>query len=349
MQRLSPIQEGKFDYAECFEAFVRGDANGQKHNTQHIVEALTQALRSEGVMFTREKTIDILDVGCGPGLYAKMLLTSMGKAYPGKIHYRGVDINPAFVETAKKEVASLPNVSQADVVLANAFNGDTLLPDGQKANFALASHIVYYASDSSSGEEDTKRKTENFVSAMMSSVTNNGIALYVHGGKDSDVHGKVARKFGSHMWDAPDRIAAAAKAIDKEAVSFPLESKLYFPTLDGSSYERLKHVNNYRHQPKSSQEIRWLKLLAFALHRDLAGLAGERKLADCVDYTRKLLSTNRDTKGSYLMVRGDMQIVVNDPSLRQKVENAVASVKGQMPEIDCKTEQDMQREAATVA
>jgi hypothetical protein len=24
MQRLSPIQQGKFGYAECFEAFVRG-------------------------------------------------------------------------------------------------------------------------------------------------------------------------------------------------------------------------------------------------------------------------------------------------------------------------------------
>jgi SAM-dependent methyltransferase len=348
MQRLSPIQEGKFDYAECFEAFVRGDANGQKHNTQHIVEALAHALRSEGVVFTREKTIDVLDVGCGPGLYAKMFLTSIGKAYPGKIHYHGVDINPAFVETAKKEVASLPNVSQADVVLANAFNGDTLLPGGRKANFAQASHIVYYASDSSS-REDAKRKTENFVSAMMSSVTNDGIALYVHSGKDSDVHGKLARRFGSHMWNAPDRIAAAAKAIDKEAVSLQLNSKIYFPTLDGSSYERLKHVDNYRHHPKSSQEIRWLKLLSFALHRDLAALAGERKLVHCVDYTRKLLTTNRDAKGSYLMVRGDMQIVVNDSSLRLKVEKAVARVKGQMSVIDRKTEHDMQREAATLA
>ena len=42
MQRLSPIQQGKFGYAECFEAFVRGDANGQKHQTQHIVEALRE-------------------------------------------------------------------------------------------------------------------------------------------------------------------------------------------------------------------------------------------------------------------------------------------------------------------
>jgi hypothetical protein len=92
---------------------------------------------------------------------------------------------------------------------------------------------------------------------MMSSATNDGIALYVHSGKDSDVHGKLARRFGSHMWNAPDRIAAAAKAIDKEAVSLQLNSKIYFPTLDGSSYERLKHVDNYRHHPKSSQEIRW--------------------------------------------------------------------------------------------
>jgi SAM-dependent methyltransferase len=348
MQRLSPIQKGKFDYIECFEAFVRGDSNGQKHNTQHIVEALARALGSEGVVFTREKTIDVLDVGCGPGLYAKMFLTSIGKAYPGKIHYHGVDINPAFVEAAKKAVVSLPNVSQANVVLANAFNGDTLLRDGQKANLAQASHIAYYASDDSDKEEDTKRKIENFVSAMMRSVTNDGIALYVHSSKDSDVHGKVARRFGSHMWDAPDRIAAAAKAMDKEAVSLSVESKLYFPMLDGSSYERLKHVNIYRHEPNNSKEIRWLKLLAFVLHSDLVAL-GERKLGDCIDYTRELLSTNRDAKGSYLMVRGDMQVVVNDPSLIQRVEKAVARVKGQMPEIDRKTEQDMQREAAALA
>ena len=349
MQRLSPIQQGKFGYAECFEAFVRGDANGQKHQTQHIVEALTRALREEGVVFTGEGTIDVLDVGCGPGLYAKMFLTSIGKAYPGKIHYHGVDINPAFVKAAKKEVASLPNVSQADVVLANAFNGDTLLPNGQNANFSQVSHMAYYASDSSSKEEDTKQKIENLVSAMMRSVTNKGIAVHFHSGKDSDVHGKLARRFGNHMWDAPDRIAAAAKAMDKEVVTLPLESKLYFPMLDGSSYERLKHVDNYRHLPKGSKEIRWLKLLSFALHGDLVSLAGKRKLADCIDYTRKLLSTNRDSRGSYLMVRGDMQIVLNDPSLRQKVEKAVAKVKSQMLEIDCKTEQDMQREAAALA
>jgi SAM-dependent methyltransferase len=184
MQRLSPIQQGKFGYAECFEAFVRGDANGQKHQTQHIVEALTRALREEGVVFTGEGTIDVLDVGCGPGLYAKMFLTSIGKAYPGKIHYHGVDINPAFVKAAKKEVASLPNVSQADVVLANAFNGDTLLPNGQNANFSQVSHMAYYASDSSSKEEDTKQKIENLVSAMMRSVTNKGIAVHFHSGKD---------------------------------------------------------------------------------------------------------------------------------------------------------------------
>jgi len=44
-----------------------------------------------------------------------------------------------------------------------------------------------------------------------------------------------------------------------------------------------------------------------------------------------------------------MQIVLNDPSVRQKVEKAVAKVKSQMLEIDCKTEQDMQREAAALA
>lgn len=41
--------------------------------------------------------------------------------------------------------------------------------------------------------------------------------------------------------------------------------------------------------------------------------------------------------------------LINDPSLRQKVEKAVAKVKSQMLEIDCKTEQDMQREAAALA
>jgi TolB-like protein len=143
--------------------------------------------------------------------------------------------------------------------------------------------LQYYASDSSSKEEDTKQKIENLVSAMMRSVTNKGIAVYFHSGKDSDVHGKLARRFGNHMWDAPDRIAAAAKAMDKEVVTLPLESKLYFPMLDGSSYERLKHVDNYRHLPKGSKEIRWLKLLSFALHGDLVSLAGKRKLADCID------------------------------------------------------------------
>jgi SAM-dependent methyltransferase len=269
MQHLTPIQQGRFEYADTFHAFVRGDANGQKYKTQYIVEALTSALRSEGVVFTGEKSIDVLDVGCGPGLYAKMFLTSIGKAYPGKIHYHGVDINPAFAAAAKQEVGSLPNVSHADVRLANAFHGDLLMPVGQQASFAQVSHMAYYASDGSKNDEDTQQKISNLVSAMMRSVTNDGLALYFHSGKDSDVHGKLGKRFGNHLWDAPDRIAAAAKELDKTMVRLPLESKLYFPALDSSAYASLHNVANYRYLPTDSKEIRWLTLLAFCLHKDL--------------------------------------------------------------------------------
>lgn len=340
----SPIQMGEFNYPECFSAFLRGDANGQKHKTQHVIEALVKELRKEDVVFGGDRPVDVLDVGCGPGIYAKKFLDSVGKSFPGKINYHGVDIDAGFVSAAEQTVSGLPNVNEAKTRIANAFEGDSLTSG--KVGLAQASHMVYHAADGSKSQQETEQKIDRFTTSIMNSVADNGIAIFFHGGKDSDMHGKIARNFGPLMCDAPDRIAAAAKKAGKEIVELPVESKLYFPDLNPAAYEKLKDVNNYKNFAPDSDELRWLKLLSFALHTDLKNLSQNGKLGECIDFTRKLLDDNRDRKGGFLMVRGTMQVVMNDAGMKPKIERAVAAVKVQMPEIDRKTESDMVKEIA---
>ena len=342
--KLSPIQRGEFFYPECFAAFLRGDANGQKHKTQHVIEELVRALRSEAVVFGDEgQTVDVLDVGCGPGLYSQKFLASIGKAFSGKINYHGVDILPEFVSAAVEVVKSSPNVASAKTKTGNAFEGDELV-EGRVA-LAQASHMVYHAADGSRSEEETDQKVDNFVRAIMDSVANDGIAIFFHGGEDSDMHGKVAKKFGPLMSNAPNRIDISAKKGNKEIVELSVSSKLYFPDLPAATYEKLKDIENYKNFQPDSDELRWLKLLTFVLHCDLKALSANGKLGECIEFTKELLAQNRDRDGGFLMVRGSMQIIMNDPALKPKIDRAVAEVASKMTEIDRRTEAEMAREA----
>jgi hypothetical protein len=81
----------------------------------------------------------------------------------------------------------------------------------------------------------------------------------------------------------------------------------------------------------------------------LVAVDQEGNLAACIALTRTLLSTNGDAENPYLMIRGEMQLLLNDPLLKRQVENAVVTVQSQMPEIDLKTARNMKDEATVYA
>jgi SAM-dependent methyltransferase len=77
--------------------------------------------------------LEILDIGCGPGLYAEHLLTE------GATHISALDVSPRMVELASERLLGRP----AEVRLADVSEGLPFLDDGV-VDLAIAPLMIHY-------------------------------------------------------------------------------------------------------------------------------------------------------------------------------------------------------------
>lgn len=97
---------------------MRAQAEAQYRDTGIAFDSREAAYPHIRRMVTRHRLRRILDVGCGPGLFAEELRRS--RALPADGSYAGIDVSPAAVELARKRFAEDPrfvfHVGDADHV-----------------------------------------------------------------------------------------------------------------------------------------------------------------------------------------------------------------------------------------
>lgn len=354
MATLLPYQQGLFDYNECFfgtGGFLSSDSNEEKHMMSFYMQVLAQALSEKNVVFGGNESIKWLEPGIGDGSSTKKFLQAVGQAHKSGFVVYGSDIQEESVNLAKRNLSGIRglNVQLKEVLIRDAFSGEKLA--NEQCDFALCSHFIYHVKNSLDGKEandtDMKAQVNSLVKGITDSVAKNGIVLMFHEGHKSDMFGNIGKFFGSSMYEATQIIENAAQVNKKEIVSMPLESKLHFPTLRNNTIELFKNVDNWKSFTPDSPEASWLKKFLFALHevekRDAEGkitsLGGARTLeqkgilADAINHTKTLLDKN----GGYIVIRSEMQAILNNPDLKRDVESAFNSVKEKMPEIKAKT------------
>jgi hypothetical protein len=318
----------------------------------------------EGVVFGGEGPIHWLEPGIGDGSSTARFVRAIGEVYKGGFIVHGSDYQAESVEKAQITLEGLESrgVRVAEVIVRDAFSGGPLASEA--CDFALLSHFVYHVKNQLNGDqlspEEVDDKMNRLVKGVMNSLKKDAMALAFHEGRESDMFGKLGQAYGSAMNDAPDRIVKAARLHGKAVVSMGLESRLYFPDLPMATIESFESLDNWKRCEEGSPEASWLKKFLFALHntpvrdadgilvreggvKDLAREPGRgrnsTRLTDAIAFLHGLLTTNasRAGDGPHLLIRSEMQALLNDQALEAPVRAAFAQVAERLPEIRART------------
>lgn len=360
---MRPFQLGEFDYDECFlgvGGFLTPDANEEKHMMSFYLEELAAELARQGVVFGGTQPLHWLEPGIGDGTSTARFAGTLGRSHPAGFVIHGSDCQSEMLPLARRAIEAVQTVPMAiaELSVVDAFGGEPLA--SQLCDFALLSHFVYHAKNVMNGRQPTEAEIDQRVGRLVGSLTASlradGVALAFHESSASDMFGKLGREYGSAMYDATDRIAAAASALGKHLVAMPLESKLYFPDLASGTIEDFKDLEHWREFGDGTPEASWLKKFLFALHsfpevdesgvtrraggaRHLAGQPSQRssgsRLCDAIDRVCGILQ--RDDRGPHLVIRSEMQAILNGSHMKAPVDAAFAAVARQLPAIHERT------------
>lgn len=356
---MHPYQLGQFDYDECFlgpGGFLTPDANEEKHMMSFYLQELAAELARQGVVFGGPQPLHWLEPGIGDGSSTARFAHTLGRAHPAGFVIHGSDCQAELLPLARRvlEAVRTVPVTVAELRVVDAFRGAPLTT--QRCDFALLSHFVYHAKNAFSGRQRTDSEIDEQVHALLARILDSlgpdGVALAFHESPQSDMFGKLGREFGAALHDATVRIAAAAHAHGKVLVAMPLESNLYFPDIPPHTLESFKELARWQEFSEATPEASWLKKFLFALHnlaspdetdnvrreggaRDLARQpsAGRNlsRLGDAIDRLCEILQ--RDGRGPYIVIRAEMQAILNSPNLKRPVEAAFVAIARRLPAI----------------
>lgn len=356
---MKPYQLGQFDYGECFlgpGGFLTPDANEEKHMMSFCLQELAAELARQGVVFGGPQPLHWLEPGIGDGSSTARFAQTLGRVHPAGFVIHGSDYQAELLPQARRalEVVRTIPVTIAELRVADAFSGAKLAT--QSCDFALLSHFVYHAKNAFSGRRRTDPEIDAQIHSLLAGLTDSlvgdGVALAFHESPASDMFGKLGLEYGAAMHAATVRIAAAAHAHGKVLVAMPLESKLYFPDVSPRTLDAFKDLVRWQEFTEATPEASWLKKFLFALHNlaevDEAGgirrKGGARDLArqpsvgrnvsrlgDAIDRLCEILQC--DDHGPYLVIRSEMQAILNNPDLKGPVEAAFAAVARNLPAI----------------
>jgi hypothetical protein len=360
---MRPFQLGDFDYDECFlgvGGFLSPESNEEKHMMSFYLEELAAELARQGVVFGGTQPLHWLEPGIGDGSSTARFAGMLGRSHPAGFVIHGSDCQSEMLPLARRAIENVQAVPMtiAELSVVDAFSGGPLA--SRLCDFALLSHFVYHAKNIMNGRQPTDAEIDQRIGRLIGSLTESlhadGVALAFHESSASDMFGKLGREYGSAMYDATQRIAAAARAIGRHLVAMPLESKLYFPNLSSRTIEDFKDLDRWRQFDDGTPEASWLKKFLFALHsfaevdesgvtrrpggaRRLAGrssqLGSGSQLGDAVDRLCGILQ--HDERGPYLMIRSETQAILNGSHLKAPVDAAFSAVTRQLPAIHERT------------
>ncbi len=362
---MKPYQLGRFDYDECFlgpGGFLTPDANEEKHMMSLYLQELATALARQGVVFGGPRPLHWLEPGIGDGSSTTRFAQAIGKAHAAGFILHGSDYQSELLPLARRALEAVQTVpvTVAELRTADAFGGAPMAAEA--CDFALLSHFVYHAKNDFSGRQrsdaEVNAQVQTLITRVLDSIGDEGLILAFHEGPLSDMFGKIGREFGAALYDAPVRIAAAARANGRVVVTMPLESKLYFPNIAPRTLESLKDLSRWQEFPETTAEASWLKKFLFAMHNfagpeetdgvrreggaiDLSRQPGTRgnasRLGDAMDRLCEILQ--RDDYGPFLVIRSEMQAILKTASRKSAVEAAFAAVTDRLPAIRERTRQ----------
>ncbi|MFD2183758.1 hypothetical protein [Rhodoplanes azumiensis] len=320
------------------------------------LQVLTEEMAKRGVLFGGDKPLRWLEPGIGDGSSTAKFIKAMSMFHSAGFIIHGSDYQLNSIERARINLTALQgtNIRIGELSVRDAFSGEPLA--SEKCDCAMLSHFIYHLKSQLDGRRFTALEMDlalrRLIGAVMDSLNGGGVAFAFHEGAASDMFGKLGVEYGSAMNDAPDRIRKAADAIGKPTISMMLESNLYFPDLTQEVLFNLKSIDNWRGHSEGTPEASWIKKFLFALHntrnesqsgepvkeggvRDLDKLPSTRgnpsRMGDAIDRLVELFT--RDEYGPHIVIRSEMQVILNDQAYADVVGAAFVEVEKRLPDI----------------
>lgn len=320
-QQPSDILEGKFNYNEAFEAFVKGTR--QKEESASVIGAFTRKLQEKSVFLVKQQPVKVADIGCADSSTCLKYLRSMN-CQPG-FNYFGIDTNQKFLREAKTRLMNDSIIKNYTLVNCDALSGELKQRGDLTAfEFIFVSHIAYYLKNQLAGraflEDITKLLSEQC-----------GIAVFLH--EDSTYYFRSTYNKTQFHTATPVLLEKSAQDLPanfNQFKSISFTSKLHFPLLRKELWEAAKYPYFYKDHAHEPNFIDMLKKLTFIVQRDLIGLANEGSLAAYVNEIRDAISDNNNC----LDLETRMQTLVSPQcTLRHKIARALKETEEEMATI----------------
>ncbi|MES2960757.1 MAG: adenosine deaminase [Pseudomonadota bacterium] len=249
-----------------------GERTNEKEVLTHLVENLIDELGSHNQPITT-----VLDVGCGDGILSKQIAAAAAKANP--VEYLAIDSSNVAVKRATKVLETIPGVT------AKVEEGDCFakLPGTKKANLAIISHSAYFAGE----------KMPQFVESVIDRLDHNGLAIFIHDGKTSDVK-TMYRKYSAGICDdkTSEKISEELTSLGVKYQTVHFVSSFRFPEVTEEIWQSIVESPS---GPKldESQDCKTVRnLLAFNAQRSLADFSPQELQEFIVDSKKMLAQQN---------------------------------------------------------
>jgi SAM-dependent methyltransferase len=241
----------------------------------------------------------VLDIGCGTGVVTKSLADSIHKTLDDhdkrnqSLHAEvlAVDVFNDHVGLTRGRFHRMDDIETKQQDFAETHAPASVLgSDKKKAAIALASHVAYYPEE--------KGKLSQFVNNVLSSLQMNGIAIFIHDSKESDVN-PLKDKYGLvQEYLTTEKLAKHLHTAGVSTQTLKFNAALHFPRISDDEWERLAQAENYSATMNpygDNEKLLTARALAeFVIHRRLEDMEMPQRKEYLSDLKTMLEQKNYD-------------------------------------------------------